>query len=164
VDLRIHFEKHRRWVFGFLLIAVITSVVKDVILYDGSPIPRTWRFTRSSWCRAFQRSWCGLRDSTNSWRLCLRLRWEHTSRPCLHDFSNSADAVRLCATQPFAQADRLRRRLSSLFSVCFVARQTSPGSFSGLPRPLLGAILAGVAVRRAVTRQSHARSSLLLSD
>jgi len=44
VDLRIHFEKHRRWVFGFLLIAVITSVVKDVILYGRFADPANLAF------------------------------------------------------------------------------------------------------------------------
>jgi len=44
VDLRIHFEKHRRWVFGFLLVAVITSVVKDVILYGRFADPANLAF------------------------------------------------------------------------------------------------------------------------
>jgi hypothetical protein len=44
VDLRVHYEKHRRWVFGFLLVAVITSVAKDVILYGRFAGPANLAF------------------------------------------------------------------------------------------------------------------------
>jgi hypothetical protein len=33
VDLRIHYEKQKRWLFGFLLAAVVVSVAKDLILF-----------------------------------------------------------------------------------------------------------------------------------
>jgi len=44
VDLQVHYEKHRRWVFGFLLVAVITSVAKDVILYGRFADPANLAF------------------------------------------------------------------------------------------------------------------------
>jgi hypothetical protein len=44
VDLRIHYEKHRRWLFGFLLAAVVVSVAKDVILYGRFASPENLAF------------------------------------------------------------------------------------------------------------------------
>jgi hypothetical protein len=37
VDLRVHYEKHQRWLFGFLLATLLVSVLKDVIL--GGRLP-----------------------------------------------------------------------------------------------------------------------------
>jgi hypothetical protein len=44
VDLRVHYEKHRRWIFGFLLAALVTSVAKDVILYGRFAGPANLAF------------------------------------------------------------------------------------------------------------------------
>ena len=39
VDLRIHYEKHKQWIFGLLLSAIVASVAKDVILYGRFAAP-----------------------------------------------------------------------------------------------------------------------------
>jgi hypothetical protein len=44
VDLRIHYEKHKRWIFGFMLTAVVTSVAKDVVLYGRFAEPANLAF------------------------------------------------------------------------------------------------------------------------
>jgi hypothetical protein len=44
VDLRVQHEKHKRWLFGFPLAAVIVSVAKDVILYRRFALPENLAF------------------------------------------------------------------------------------------------------------------------
>jgi len=44
VDLRIHYETHKNWIFGFLLAAIVASISKDVILYGRFAAPANLAF------------------------------------------------------------------------------------------------------------------------
>jgi hypothetical protein len=44
VDLRVYYERHHRWFFGFLVATLVVSLLKDLIISGGLPGPLNLAF------------------------------------------------------------------------------------------------------------------------